>query len=204
MAAEEAAVVESAEGWVLQITCELGGKRWFSFLLPYSYDRYLNMVRDLPGSDADMYVHKEVLCYSSNLNLVHAISITSHSRGTDAQERVGENSNGILLPEKHLHPAKKYFEKPVILVSSRVHPGESSASWAMEGMLKFLTSSHPDAQMLRSHFQIVLVPMLNPDGVEEGLYRLDTRGHNLNRYYLTSDNRQPSIYCMKHLIRHYH
>lgn len=46
--------------------------------------------------------------------------------------------------------------------------------------------------------------MLNPDGVEEGLYRLDTRGHNLNRYYLISDNRQPSIYCMKHLIRHYH
>lgn len=45
--------------------------------------------------------------------------------------------------------------------------------------------------------------MLNPDGVEEGLYRLDPRGYNLNRYYLVSDNRQPSIYCMKHLIRHY-
>lgn len=45
--------------------------------------------------------------------------------------------------------------------------------------------------------------MLNPDGVYEGMYRLDTQGHNLNRYYLISDNRQPSIYSMKHLIKHY-
>jgi len=73
----------------------------------------------------------------------------------------------------------------------------------MEGILKFITSGEEEAKLLRKHFQIILVPMLNPDGVEEGLYRLDTRGHNLNRYYLISDNRQPSIYCMKHLIRHY-
>lgn len=70
-------------------------------------------------------------------------------------------------------------------------------------MINFLVSDSEDAKTLRKHFQIVIVPMLNPDGVEEGLYRLDTKGHNLNRYYLVSDNRQPSIYCMKHLIRHY-
>ena len=57
---------------------------------------------------------------------------------------------------------------------------------------------------------MIIVPMLNPDGVYEGMYRLDTMGHNLNRYYLISDNRQyislyfrPSIYSMKHLIKHY-
>jgi len=110
----------------------------------------------------------------------------------------------VLLPEKHLNPPKKFFDKPVILISSRVHPGETPASWAVEGMLKYLTSNEEDAKLIRRQFQVIVVPMLNPDGVEEGLYRFDTNGHNLNRYYLISDNRQPSIYCMKHLIKHYH
>ncbi len=92
----------------------------------------------------------------------------------------------------------------MILISSRVHPGETPASWAVEGILHFLTSQAEEAQIIRKNFQVIVVPMLNPDGVEEGLYRLDTRGHNLNRYYLVSDNRQPSIYGMKHLVQHYH
>ena len=64
-----------------------------------------------------------MLCYSNNLNLVYAISITSPYRGTQMEERIGETSNTILLPEKHLQPPKRYFDKPVILISSRVHPG---------------------------------------------------------------------------------
>jgi len=57
-------------------------KQYFSFALPYSYERYLNMVRDLPLSNENMYIHKEVLCYSNNLNLVYAISVTSPDRMT--------------------------------------------------------------------------------------------------------------------------
>lgn len=74
----------------------------------------------------------------------------------------------------------------------------------MEGIIKFLVQNSEEAKILRKNFLIVIVPMLNPDGVFEGMYRLDTQGHNLNRYYLVSDNRQPSIYSMKHLIKHYH
>ena len=33
-------------------------KQYFSFALPYSYERYLNMVRDLPLSDKNIYIHK--------------------------------------------------------------------------------------------------------------------------------------------------
>ena len=78
----------------------------------------------------------------------------------------------------------------MILISARVHAGESPSSWAIEGIMKFLIGNSEKAKVLRKNFQIVIVPMLNPDGVYEGLYRLDTMGHNLNRYYLISDNRQ--------------
>jgi murein tripeptide amidase MpaA len=141
-------------------------KTYFSFALPYSYERYLNMVRDLPESNEEIQVSKEVLCYSNNLNLVYVLTITSKSKFLDADERVCENSNGIILPEKHLHPPRKYCDKPVILISSRVHPGETTSSWAVEGIIKFIIGNSDDAKALRKHFQIVIVPMLNPDGVE--------------------------------------
>jgi murein tripeptide amidase MpaA len=53
----------------------------------------------------------------------------------------------------------------------------------MEGIIEFLISNDLRAYIIRKHFQILLVPMLNPDGVYHGFYRLDTLGQNLNRYY---------------------
>jgi murein tripeptide amidase MpaA len=39
------------------------------------------------------------------------------------------------------------------------------------------------SQLLLKFFTFKIVPMLNPDGVEHGHYRMDIYGQNLNRYY---------------------
>lgn len=39
-------------------------------------------------------------------------------------------------------------EKLGVVVSARVHPGETNASWMMKGMLDFLTSGHHIAEVL--------------------------------------------------------
>jgi murein tripeptide amidase MpaA len=57
------------------------------------------------------------------------------------------------------------------------------------------------ARQLRKHFVFKIVPMLNPDGVSRGHYRLDTRGVNLNRVYLDpSPVEHPSIYALKKAV----
>ena len=43
--------------------------------------------------------------------------------------------------------------------------------------------------MLCCTILIQLVPIVNPDGVYHGCYRTDTRGQNLNRYYLGTPNK---------------
>ncbi|XP_034736100.1 cytosolic carboxypeptidase 4 isoform X2 [Etheostoma cragini] len=108
--------------------------------------------------------------------------------------------------------------RPCIVLTGRVHPGESNASWMMKGTLEFLCSSDPVAQSLREAFVFKLIPMLNPDGVINGTNRCDLNGEDLNRqwckpdpvlsptiyhakgflYYLNSIGRTPLVFCDFH------
>jgi hypothetical protein len=65
-----------------------------------------------------------------------------------------------------------------------VHPGESNASWIVRGIIRFLCSDKALAKALRDHFVFLVVPMLNPDGVINGHYRVAMSGHDLNRVYI--------------------
>ena len=86
-----------------------------------------------------------------------------------------------MFPEK-VRPLK--FKKPVVLISARVHPGETPASYTMKGVINFLTSKTDlRAHLLRKMFVFMIVPMINVDGVYHGHFRMDIQGKNLNRYY---------------------
>lgn len=42
--------------------------------------------------------------------------------------------------------------KRAVVVTARVHPGETNSSWMMQGFLEFLLSDLPDARLLREIF----------------------------------------------------
>ncbi|XP_058502222.1 cytosolic carboxypeptidase 4 isoform X1 [Solea solea] len=108
--------------------------------------------------------------------------------------------------------------RPCIMLTARVHPGESNASWVMKGTLEFLCSSDVVAQSLREAFVFKIIPMLNPDGVINGTNRCDLNCEDLNRqwrkpdpvlsptiyhakgflYYLSSVGRTPLVFCDYH------
>jgi len=89
-----------------------------------------------------------------------------------------------------------------VVLTARVHPGESNASWIMQGILDFLCSSCARASVLRDHFVFKIVPMLNPDGVIHGNYRCSLAGVDLNRRWAKPSKKlNPSIYYTKQMIR---
>ena len=71
--------------------------------------------------------------------------------------------------------------RKAIILTARVHPGESNASWMMKGVIQFLVSDDDKAMFLRNHYVFKIIPMLNPDGVIVGNYRCSLAGQDLNR-----------------------
>ncbi|KAI5095106.1 cytosolic carboxypeptidase 1 [Silurus meridionalis] len=92
-------------------------------------------------------------------------------------------------------------EKRVVFLTARVHPGESPASFICQGVIDFLVSQHPVAQVLRDHVVFKIVPMLNPDGVYLGNYRCSLMGFDLNRHWQDpSQWAHPTLHAVKQLI----
>ncbi|XP_051885674.1 cytosolic carboxypeptidase 2-like [Pristis pectinata] len=136
---------------------------FFAHSYPYTYSslqRYLSAVAGDPVRSR--YCRLRVLCRSLAGNLVHLLTITSPGGRQDAR------------------PAKR-----AVVVTARVHPGETNGSWVMMGFLDHLLGPSDDAQLLRDTFIFKVVPMLNPDGVVVGNYRCSLAGRDLNRNYGT-------------------
>lgn len=121
-----------------------------------------------------------VLCRSLAGNLVYLLTITSPAdSGLDA------------------HKAKKG-----VVLTARVHPGESNSSWMMKGLIDFLLGGSDKAASLREKFIFKVVPMLNPDGVIVGNYRCSLTGRDLNRNYLSLlKDSFPSIWHTRSMIQ---
>ena len=92
-----------------------------------------------------------------------------------------------------------------MFVTARVHPGETPGSYMLDGFLEALLSDTELGKLLRKHFVFKVIPILNPDGVHRGHYRLDSRGFNLNRCYVyPSADEFPIIYATKAYIDYMH
>ncbi|XP_043829300.1 cytosolic carboxypeptidase 2 isoform X9 [Dromiciops gliroides] len=153
---------------------------YFAHFYPYTYtdlQYYLLTVANNPIQS--QFCKLRTLCRSLAGNTVYLLTITNPSKNSE------------------IAAAKK-----AVILSARVHPGESNGSWMMKGFLDFILGDSPDAHLLRDIFIFKVVPMLNPDGVIVGNYRCSLAGRDLNRHYKTILKESfPCIWHTRNMIK---
>lgn len=172
-------------------------KCYIAFHYPYTYTDCMEHLNRVTTAHPD-HIKRNLLCRTLAGNRCDLLTITSF----DPADII---SNPMT--------SRKY-----VMLSARVHPGETNASWMMQGLIDFLVGSSAAALQLRKEFIFKIVPMLNPDGVANGNHRCSLAGCDLNRKwrnphpilhptiyktrllfsYLKSHDIVPELYCDFH------
>ncbi|KAL1463737.1 hypothetical protein WDU94_015463 [Cyamophila willieti] len=156
---------------------------------PHEYD--LILMPDVNSNRHHQWYYFEVSNMDSNASYIfNIINLEKHQSQYEhgmmpLMFSVLESENGhgcwMRAGSDIFYYRNNYVRKRHELYKARVHPGESNASWLMDGIIRFLTENTPSAAKLRKTYVIKIVPMLNVEGVVNGCHRCCLSNEDLNR-----------------------
>jgi len=145
---------------------------YFAYFAPYSLDRLNTFIAN---------------CAIKPAVRMHSLGKTLDGRDLD------------YLQVGALEPNPNQSKRAQIWCVARQHPGETMASWWMEGWLnRLLDGNDATSVALRDLADIHVVPNMNPDGSYRGHLRTNACGANLNREWAEpSMERSPEVYLVQ-------
>ncbi|KAL4501729.1 hypothetical protein ABPG72_018780 [Tetrahymena utriculariae] len=181
---------------------------YFAHCFPYTFSDLQKFTASLLNDPKrKCFISKKLLCYSIAKNKCDIFTITSSSYFDNENEQKDKENissfQDVLSPLKRPHQLKD--KKKIVFLTARQHPGETPASYMIQGAMEFLTDPNDEqAAFLREHFIFKIIPMLNPDGVIHGNYRCSLSGVDLNRQWSNPSREiHPTIYFAKNAIIKY-
>ena len=183
---------------------------YFAYNYPYTYSNLLTELENIKTEEYRNYVRVDTMCQTLAGNGVPIITVTknikSYTPWDQELEKLKKSAAGRKnLRSKALKDKEKFKESEVkrcIVITARVHPGETNGSYMMRGFLGFIIGKTKEAKLLRKSFVFKIIPMLNPDGVIYGNYRCSLLGVDLNRRWKKPNKiLHPEIYYLKRLIQ---
>jgi len=162
-------------------------KRWIR--VPTEFDGTVLKIRHQPSASAVRYAY--FAPYDQERHAALIAKAQSHPQVT--LEVLGQTPDGQDIDLLRL--GEPGDGKRVVWLIGRQHPGETMASWWMEGALDRLTRA-PNGLLDRAVFFVV--PNMNPDGSRRGHLRTNAMGVDLNRAWAEPDaQKSPEV----HLVR---
>ena len=174
-----------------------GDQVYFAHSFPYTFSKLTKYIESLKSNpDLSTFLKDQgPICHSLSGIDIPFLMVTSRAHQDNYKE---------ILPEEHsLESSPEDKTKRIVIITSRVHPGETNASFMVEGFLNFITNpKDPMARELRKRIIFKIVPCINPDGVMAGNYRVSMSGNDLNRRYLSPHTKLHPVVCaVKKLIK---
>jgi len=141
--------------------------------VPTSYAEGVLTIHHRPSADMQWYAYFAPYSYERHLDV---LAECQHADGATIR-RLGATVDG-----RDLHCVSAGEGALQYWVIGRQHPGESMASWWMEGFLgRLLNPNDALARRLREIATVHVIPHMNPDGGVRGHLRCNAAGANLNR-----------------------
>jgi len=126
------------------------------------------------SSDTLWISAQELLTTSNNESWIEGLSKKSFITNSKAGEsREGRPINVLKIGESD--------DKAMIVVISRQHPPEVTGYLAMKAFVETLSLDNEDAIAFREKYNTYVFPLVNPDGVDNGHWRHNMGGIDLNR-----------------------
>lgn len=102
---------------------------------------------------------------------------------------IGKSALGKNIPCLDIYAHSKKA-KPIIVVLGRQHPPEVTGHLALQAFVERLLQ-HERSKEFFERYRVLVIPIINPDGVDMGHWRHNAQGVDLNRDY--ADYQQPEI-----------
>lgn len=121
-------------------------------------------------------------------------SLATHAYVTN--QVIGKSREGRSMDLMEVNDGQS---KKALMIISRQHPPEVTGFLAMKSFMETLVGNSEQAKAFRKEFTIFNVPLMNPDGVDNGHWRHNMGGIDLNRDW--SAFNQPETKAVREFLK---
>jgi len=104
---------------------------------------------------------------------------------------IGTSSEG--KPINELLVSESENSNDYIILIGRQHPPEVTGFFALKSFVETIAASSEISGKFRKRFNVVVIPLVNPDGVDNGHWRHNIHGVDLNRDWVNFNQAEPKV-----------
>jgi hypothetical protein len=114
---------------------------------------------------------------------------------------IGKSARGTPLLQIDIQ-TEPDIDKPYVVLIGRQHPPEVTGAYALIPYVETILNGSDLSQQFLKDFNLLVIPMVNPDGVEDGNWRFNTGGMDLNRDW--GPFSQPETQAVRAALERFH